>query len=294
MITRRRLRRRLGRWRSCVLLAATLSGAAPAWSADDMAPKFNPPKHYYLALGDSHTYGFQSWKFETGLTPASFNTGYVDVFAARLRAIRPDIDVVNYGCPGESTTSFITGPCLFNALGLPLHDDFGASQLEAATAFLAAHPGQVSPITLQLFGNDMLDLIRACAGDFACIQREAPAAIAQFARRLTVILDRLRQAAPDAEIIVLGGWNGRIDFFAETDPLFDAANTAIASAAADARARFADLVPAFNPAGDVARRAAICSLTLYCADGDGHPSDAGYHAIAEVVFAASDYARLAE
>jgi lysophospholipase L1-like esterase len=283
--------------RAVALLAAgaavaTLAAAAPAATIDDAPPKFNPPKSYYLALGDSHTYGFQNSKFFAGLPPAAFNTGYVDVFATRLRVIRPDITLVNYGCPGESTSSFIVGPCLFNELGLPLHDAFEGSQLDAALAFLAAHPGQVSPITLQLFGNDMLDLFRSCAGDFACIQREAPSAIELFGQRLTVILDRLRAAAPSAEIIVMGGWNSRIDFLAESDPLFQAANTTIAAVAARARARFADMVPIFNPRGEGPRLVAICALTLLCAEGDGHPSDAGYRAMAEAVFEASGYARL--
>jgi lysophospholipase L1-like esterase len=276
----------------CVLVSvAMLCVAAPAAATDNGSARFNPPKSYYLALGDSYAYGFQNSKFVAGLPPAAFDTGYVDLFSARLRAIRPGIAVVNYGCPGESTTSFIAGPCAFEALGFQLHDAFDGGQLDAAMAFLGAHPGQVSPITLQLFGNDMGEFIRSCAGDFACIQREAPAAIASFARRLAVILDRLTAAAPDAELIVIGGWNSRIDFLAESDTLVDAANAAIATVAAQAHARFADVVPAFNPP-DAPRTAAICTLTLYCSEGDVHPSDAGYRAIVEAVFDASGYARL--
>ena len=90
----------------------------------------------------------------------------------------------------------------------------------------------------------------------------------------------------------MGYWNGRIDFLAESDPLFQAANAAIAAAAAHARARFADVMPAFNPAGDSARAAAICALTLLCSESDGHPSDLGYRTIADVVFAVSGYERL--
>jgi lysophospholipase L1-like esterase len=258
---------------------------------DERPPaQFNPPKGCYLALGDSFTYGFQLSKVLAGLPPAAFDTGCV--VAARLRAIRPDVVVVNYGCPGESTATFITGPCPWTASGGALHDSFQGSQLDAAVAFLRAHPGQVSPITLQLFGSDMLELIRSCGGDFACIQREAPAAIAQFGSRLTVILGRLRAAAPEAEIIVIGAWNGRIDLLAETDPLFQAANGTIAAAAAQERARFADVTPVFNPPGEAARITAICSLTLFRSEGDGHPSDAGYRAIADLVFDVSDYARL--
>jgi hypothetical protein len=82
------------------------------------------------------------------------DTGYVDVFAKGLRSIRPTLTVVNYGCPGESTTTFIAGPCLYNTLGLSLHEPFAGSQLDATAAFLHAHPGRVSPITLTLWAND--------------------------------------------------------------------------------------------------------------------------------------------
>jgi lysophospholipase L1-like esterase len=293
----RHSRTRVRFWRRagflCALLASlAISAPASAVTTNGPPPQFNPPKSYYLALGDSFTYGFQLSKALAGLPPAAFDTGYVDVFAARLRAIRSEMVVVNYGCPGESTVSFVTGPCPWTASGGALHDSFQGSQLAAAVAFLRAHPGQVSPITLQLFGNDMLEFGRSCAGDFSCIQREAPAAIAQFGSRLTVILGRLRDAAPEAEMIVMGGWNGRVDFLAETDPLFQAANGTIAAAAAQERARFADVTPAFNPPGEAARITAICSLTLFCSEGDGHPSDSGYRAIADLVFDVSDYARL--
>jgi lysophospholipase L1-like esterase len=260
--------------------------------SEDQPAQFNPPKSYYLALGDSFAYGFQLRKVLAGLPPSAFDTGYVDVFAGRLRAIRREIAVVNYGCPGESTVSFVTGPCPWTASGGALHNHFQGSQLDAALAFLGAHAGQVSPITLQLFGNDMLEFIRSCGGDFACIQREGPAAIAQFGSRLTVILAQLRAAAPEAEIMVIGAWNGRVDLFAETDPLFQAANAAIAAAAWQARARFADVTPVFNPQDELARITAICTLTLFCSEADGHPSDAGYSAIADVVYEVSDYARL--
>jgi hypothetical protein len=156
-------------------------------------PRFDPPKQYYLALGDSFMYGFQFSKL--GLPPTAFNTGYVDVFAARMRAIRPDLLVVNYGCPGESSVT----PSLFG--------------------FLRAHPGQVSPIMLTVWSNDFLDLVRSYGGDLVCVQAQAPAAIAQYASRLALILHRLRTVAPSAEIIVSGSWHP----FLEHIPLFDGA-----------------------------------------------------------------------
>jgi hypothetical protein len=49
-------------------------GTATAASASP-APLFAPPKGYYLALGDSIAYGFQTSKALAGLPPEAFNTG---------------------------------------------------------------------------------------------------------------------------------------------------------------------------------------------------------------------------
>jgi lysophospholipase L1-like esterase len=56
------------------------------------------PRGYYLALGDSMAYGIQPTKVKPGARPGDFDTGYVDVFAARLRKLTPGLRVVNYGC----------------------------------------------------------------------------------------------------------------------------------------------------------------------------------------------------
>jgi lysophospholipase L1-like esterase len=272
-----------------VLVAALLAPGAHA-DASTEKPRFNPPKQYYLALGDSFTYGFQFSKL--GLPPTAFNTGYVDVFAARLRPIRPDLVVLNYGCPGESSITFIAGGCPGRAAGVTLHDDYGGAQLGAAVAFLREHPGRVSPITLTVWSNDYLDLVRSCGGDFLCVQAQAPVAIAQYASRLALILHTLRTTAPSAEIIVNGSWHSFLEFIPLFDTQFAVLNAVIADAAAAEDARFADLVPVLNPSGEAARLTAICTLTLLCSEGDTHPSDAGYVAIADVLYETSGYARL--
>jgi hypothetical protein len=125
-------------------LALTVGGAAAASASPP--PRLTPPKSYYLALGDSIAYGFQTSKALAGLPPEAFNTGYADLFAARLRQLRPRIATVNYSCPGESTISFLL-PCSWRTSGHALHNDYPGSQLHAALAFLAAHRGKVSPIT---------------------------------------------------------------------------------------------------------------------------------------------------
>jgi lysophospholipase L1-like esterase len=279
----------------CALVASAAALVVIPLASARPTPRFNPPKAYYLALGDSVAYGFQVSKFVAGLQPSEFDTGYVDVVATRLRAIRPDLRVVNYGCPGETTTSFLAGPCLYTTLGEALHDSFEGSQLSAAVTFLRAHRGQVSPITLTLWGGDIREFIASCGGDFSCIQANAPAEIERIASRLSTILGELRTAAPDAEVIITGPWNTNVGFFPETDPLFQALNAAMARATADNSARFADAFPVFNPQGNLgAETPAICTLTLLCSAGDSHPSDAGYRAIADIVFETSGYARLGD
>ena len=260
------------------LVALALGGAAHA-----------APKRYYLALGDSLAYGLQPQKVDAGLPPSGFRTGYVDVFAARLRAIDPGVQVVNYGCPGESTKTFNAGGCPWLARGGRLHNAFRGSQLKAALAFLRAHPGAVSPITLTLWANDVSELDKTCAGDLACVRAHAPRALAQFDARLGSIVGALRAAAPKADIVVTGSWNDDLTTFFQTDPLYRGLDTAIARVTAHSKARFAKLLPVFDPPGPAARRARICALTYTCSRDDSHPTDAGYRVIAAAVLAAAGY-----
>jgi lysophospholipase L1-like esterase len=252
-------------------------------------PIASPPAAYYLALGDSLAYGLQPDKVDAGLPPSGFHKGYVDLFAASLRKLDPGIRVVNYGCPGESTRTFVAGGCPW--LGShELHDPHRGTQLQATLAFLRAHPGKVGPITLTLGGNDAAAVADACRNDLACVEKRAPAELAALGKRLSSILARVRAAAPNAEIILTGPWNGDFRHPAQTDPLFRAFASTIAKAAAGARARYADLLPAFNPPGSAAhRKARLCALTFLCSRGDGHPTDAGYRAIAAAVWTASGY-----
>jgi lysophospholipase L1-like esterase len=268
-----------------VLLTALAASAASG-------PVYRAPQAYYLALGDSIAYGIQPAKVSAGLPPSGYRTGYVDLFAARLRALAPKIRVVNYGCPGESTRTFVDGGCPWLAEGRRLHDEFKGTQLGAALAFLRTYPNQVSPITLTLWGNDVGPLSDACKGDLACIRARAPRAIAQLASRLTAILRRLRTAAPKAEIILTGAWNFDIEHFTQTDSLFRSIDAAIAQAAAAGKARVARMYSVFSPVGNPAKaKARICKLTFICSEGDPHPTDAGYRAMAAAFLAASGYAR---
>jgi lysophospholipase L1-like esterase len=174
-----------------------------------------------------------------------------------------------------------------------LHDAFKGSQLGAALAFLRAHRGQVSPITLTLWGNDVFDeFAPACKGDLVCIRSHASAGLARFGSRLGTIVGRLRGAAPKAKIILTGAWNFDVEHLAKTDPLFRSIDAKIARVAAGGNARVAKMYPVFSPGGNPARaKARICALTFICSKGDPHPTDAGYRAMAAAFLAASGYPR---
>jgi lysophospholipase L1-like esterase len=264
---------------SAVALAAAVSGSAAVVRQDGR------PQGYYLALGDSMTYGIQPTKAAAQAPPSAFDTGYVDRFVGRLRKLSPEIEVVNYGCPGESAATFVRGGCPWLTEGRKLHDAFRGSQLQAALSFLQAHPGEVSPITLTLWGNDVPLPLSQNA-------KRAPRTIAAFAARFRSILQRLRRAAPDAEIIVTGSWNPEADRLEEAEPLYRSLDAAIVKAAATSRVRVANMFAAFNGRGHVrAQQARLCALTFICSKGDPHPTDAGYRAMADAFFAASSYAR---
>jgi lysophospholipase L1-like esterase len=284
-----------------VSLACTVATALFVTPAMAGSPKFIPPKQYSLALGDSLAFGYQEAKFVQMVAagaydPAGFATGYIDVFAARLQTVRRGTTTVNYSCPGETSDTFINGGCFFrSSIPLPLHDDYPATtpQLTAALAFLRAHPSHVSPITVSLGADDfLLPYLFACNRSLACVEPAIPALLSQVRSNLEVVLTALDDAAPASEVIVIAYYNP----FALSDPATTAVvqslNNVVADVAAAHRARIADTFAVIN-AGP--QPATLCSLTLMCAPfADLHPSDAGYAAMADRVWAAAGYDRLGE
>ncbi len=265
-----------------VLLAmATMVSLAPAATAAGVDHRRAP---YLLALGDSISFGFQGPKVTIPPDPSAFDSGYVDVLAAR----NPSLHVTNFSCPGETTTTMIGGGCPWSGAGWALHDEYDGSQLDAAVSFLRAHRRSRGAITLAIWGNDILALRDACDADLACISERAPAEIAAFAVRLGTILRSLRAAAPSARIAVLAATHTIPPPTPEIDALYDALNSAVAATAAASRVRVADPRAVLNPPDDADRIAAICAYSLLCLTGgaDGHPSDAGYTVIADAFAAA--------
>jgi lysophospholipase L1-like esterase len=127
-----------------ILLIALLLGVllcpAPASAAGGLVG----PKADYLALGDSLAFGYQP-NFD-------WIHGYADQWFADLQR-RQTKGYTNYGCPGETSATFINGGCPHAELKRSF---YAGSQLAAAIAFLTAHQGKVSPVSLDIGANGMI------------------------------------------------------------------------------------------------------------------------------------------
>jgi lysophospholipase L1-like esterase len=309
---RHTFRRHFARW-SCALVAAALALAAvPAARADNAPPNLTPPKAYYLALGDSLAYGFQQAKFDSevpNVDPATFDTGYVDDFAARMAHLSKGLAIVNLGCPDETSDSMILGgpTPVTCGTGFPrmwLHHPYtAASQLDEAVAFLRAHPKQTSPVTIDIGGADLLATQQQCAqanggsttpAFLQCLQTQEPITIAHAAQNLTAMLRSVSAAAPTAEVIVVGLYNPQFALPGGDQLVEGAFNPTMASVAASFGAFFADPFPTIDHGAAYAdEQTSVCAQIAICASpDDDHPFDNGYAAIADVVYAASGYGSL--
>jgi lysophospholipase L1-like esterase len=289
---------------------------------DTPAP-VHPSAASYLALGDSIAYGYQAAKFNSQLptpNPASFNTGYVDVFAQHIQRSNPGLAVVNEGCPGESSNSLVNG---FNPAGglcgrgsgFPypwLHHPYsvGQSQLQNAVSYLSTHSTTTSPITLNIGANDLLVFLAGCGFgtpgySASCVAGGLTTIQSTIVNNTKTILDQLQAVTPSSasNYVVMGLYNPYPTLLtvagSSGDSVIAGLNAKIKSVAEAHGAHFVNPLPIFNPAGTAGGSEAgdiptICALTLMCqsgsynpATGDIHPSDKGYGALGSLFESAS-------
>jgi lysophospholipase L1-like esterase len=130
---------------SCVLLlTCTPAVVALAKAVSSRSSSFVGPKTYYLALGDSLAFGYQP--------NLDWNHGYVDDFFSDLQS-HGTTSVANMSCPGETSSTFISGGCPGQVVHKYL---YLGPQLAAAISFLRSHAGMVSPVTLDIGVNDVV------------------------------------------------------------------------------------------------------------------------------------------
>jgi lysophospholipase L1-like esterase len=275
----------------------------------------------YLALGDSLAYGYHQAQFQEELKEkgyveaANFDDGYVDDFGAALKLLNPSLQIVNDGCPGETTETMIEGSgvgpeyCAGGPTGSPfpkafLHHSYPGTQLEDALA-IAKEPG-VGTITLDIGANDVLQFLGHTCGfpaTFTCTQEQIEAEIGHVAANVGYILAQLRAAAPKAKIVFVSQYNPYPTVLKPEgtgDATVEALNGALKTVASSYGVKFANTARVINfsgthggpEAGDIPT---VCAFTAMCPGGefnpaspeaDIHPTKLGYAAMAGVVGAA--------
>jgi lysophospholipase L1-like esterase len=243
-----------------VALALALAGAA--WG--ERRPRAYAPRgpgDIYLALGDSLAWG-------AGLEDRAAQS-YPALLRGAMAADRP-IELANLGLPGETSGSFV------------------ARQLPRALELIAAARGEgrrVSPITLDIGGNDLRNVERAPAGSEADAQRLREAAVAAARENIAYALDALRDAAgPDADLAIMTYYNpygGDASLESGDAYWVERLNGAIREEAARRGVAVADVYPAFT-GGRFYTHTFVLS-------GDIHANAQGHSLIAEVFREALGY-----
>jgi lysophospholipase L1-like esterase len=247
----------------------------------------------YIALGGSGSVGVQP----TLATPKGQPTdsGYANDIAASLRSRWPDLQLVQFGCSGETTNAMLFGNthCHY----------FLGSQLATALSFLSLH--RVNLVTVDIGFNDLDHCITGLSIDEACAVRATSMVRLQLVQILTLLRGA---AAPDTRFVGIGhfdpflgryfqGAAGRV--FAEASVgVIEHLNAAMDSAYDEFGIPMTDVASAFDMTdttptsvaglGIVPKNVArTCQLTWMCSPGplgpNRHPNDYGYRVIGDSV-----------
>lgn len=292
-------------WRLALAAATLTLGACDVFN--DIANSGDDDEdYYYVSLGTSLSVGVQP-NSSGVLLPT--NDGYpdqlFDLIEPGFEAGGTDLklNLVKYGCPGETFESLINGG------SCPYVD---GSQLDAAVDFISDNRDRIHLITIDVGGNDFRNA--NCIGtsvDLAC----ATTVSNQIAADLTNVLTALRNAAgPDTTIVGMNYYNPYLGSWVE-----DAAGQTLAMESAQAAAilngflsttyaaegvtmadiytafdseEFVMMVPSMLPAPNdmlPVSVANICTFTYMCdappVGPDVHATNAGYSLVADTLAA---------
>ena len=192
-----RLSKAIGAAAAAAALAFTAAAAVPAAAAERPATTH---VHYYLSLGDSLSVGDQPNAKGVDIPT---NAGYADQLEKAFQRTDKNLLLYKLGCPGETSATLNDGGiCAYKGdVRVSLSGKRESSQLSAALAFLKAHRGQVSLITLDIGANDLNKCI--ALGNInqisACFAKTN--VFAKIATHLAGTLALLRAAAPHALIV---------------------------------------------------------------------------------------------
>ncbi len=190
-------------------LGSVLAGLLAFGSAVPVAAvsTSNSNPNNYLALGDSVPFGYNPLDVQPGVDPAVF-VGYPQL-ASDL--FRPRLKVFNASCPGETSTSLISGTRPDNGcqdyrdfIGA-LHVAYSGSQLQYAEAYVAANP-RTKLVSMTIGANDLFRLQDGCASApdvTACLYAGLPTLLQTVAANLTTIYTGLRASGFTGDFVVV-------------------------------------------------------------------------------------------
>ena len=143
------------------MLCAVVAAAAVALIAGAADANAAGGAHYYLALGDSLARSAQP--------NGDYQHGYAEQLLARLQQQDPSLQLVKLACGGATKADMIAGSpdpsCAFPP----------KTQLAEAISFLQAHRKFVSLVTIDIGGNDLLEV-----ADLSSIGTNLPRILAQL------------------------------------------------------------------------------------------------------------------
>lgn len=286
-----------------LLVTGLLAGCGG--SDDEAAPRPSPssvPKELYVSLGDSYAAGYQPTSATAGATTTN-GFAYQLVDGAKEKGY--DLELVNFGCAGATTTSVLTqAGCAKEALGPDADQYAPKTQAAAAEEFVRANADKIALITVSIGGNDVTACAKA-ADAVSCVLAAVPKIKANLAKLLT----GLRAAAgPDARIIGITYPDVLLGNYLSKDPALKSLattsvtafksliNPALQEAYQAAGGQLVDVTAATGaykpletttdlpPYGTIPVAVAqVCQLTYYCEYKDIHPRDEGYKIISDQV-----------
>jgi len=243
---------------------------------------------YYLSLGDSLAVGFQP--------NGDVGHGYAEQLHAMLAATDPKLELVKFGCGGESTTGmrFGTQPATTVLSCTVPHRYPKGTQLAEAVSFLQAHKNKVALVTIDIGAND-LSRVNAQGNAVNCLLQPAGCAaqVAAMEQNLAAILAELKAAAgPDVPMVGMTYYDPFAPLCVSNPSLLfvcsrvDAVNAVLVDTYAAADVLVADVAGAFENDVLVSAATHVCSWTWFCAQGDIHPNATGYAVVAGEFLAA--------
>ncbi len=265
--------------------------AAPAAASVGAAPRVSRGS-WYLALGDSVTFGYQ----EPFVVPApdyhraaSFR-GYPEQLGTELH-----LRVANAACPGETSGSLISGrPPSLGCEGayrrlFVLHVRYRGSQLAYAVSFLRRHR-HARLVSLMIGANDLLRCEFTTA-DHCASPAERAATLAHVSRNVATILSAIRRRARYCgQLVVVNYYTSDYATPSLVAPIA-ALNRTVDRAARPFRVKIADGFGEFRTASrrfaDNACLAGLLTRDPLTATCGIHPSYAGQALLAKAVATAT-------